>query len=257
MKIFVCIKHVPDTEARIKLGADGKNPETAGVKMIISPYDEYALEEALLLKEAGKAAEVVVLAAGDDAVQASLRQALAMGADRAIHVQDPELARADALARAKALAAAVRTEDPALVFTGKTGVGDDEGQVGPMLGELLDRPHVGSVFHLELAGDAFTAHRGIEGAVEIVEGPLPAVLAWDKGEHEPRYASLKGIMASKKKPLDVKSAASLGLGPASSKVVRDSLELPPPRPAAKILQGDPAETARELARLLRQEAKVI
>jgi electron transfer flavoprotein beta subunit len=257
MKILVCIKHVPDTEAKIKLGADGKNPDLAGVKMIISPYDEYALEEALLLKEAGAATEVAVLAAGSDAVQASLRQALAMGADRAIHVQDAALDGADALTRARALAAAIRAEDAALVFAGAKGVGDDESQVGPMLGELLDRPHVGAVFQLTLSGSTFTAHRGIEGANEIVEGPLPAVMAWDKGEHEPRYASLKGIMAAKKKPLDVKTAASLGAAAAEPLVVRESLELPPPRPSAKILQGDPADTARELARLLREEAKVI
>ena len=257
MKILVCTKHAPDTEAKIKIAGDGKSPDLAGVKMAISPFDEYALEEALLLKEAGGATEVIVLGAGDDSVQSSLRQALAMGADRAIHVQEAGLSGADALTRARALAAAIREEGAELVFTGKTGVGDDEGQVGPMLGELLDRPHAGSVFKLSVAGETFTAHRGIEGAVEIVEGSLPAVIAWDKGEHEPRYASLKGIMAAKKKPLDVKTAASLGLAATSSLVVRESLELPPPRPAARVLHGDPQESAHELARLLREEAKVI
>jgi electron transfer flavoprotein beta subunit len=257
MKILVCTKHVPDTEAKIKIAADGKNPDPAGVKMAISPFDEYALEEALRIKEAGGASEVIVLGAGDDAVQSSLRQALAIGADRAIHVQDPGLTGADALTRARALAAAIRTEEADLVFTGKTGVGDDEGQVGPMLGELLDRPHAGAVFKLAVTGGTFTAHRGIEGAVEIVEGSLPAVIAWDKGEHEPRYASLKGIMAAKKKPLDVKTAASLGAAAGASLVVRETLELPPPRPAARLLQGDAGEAARELARLLREEAKVI
>jgi electron transfer flavoprotein beta subunit len=257
MKILVCTKHAPDTEAKIKIGGSGKDPDLSGVKMAISPFDEYALEEALLIKEAGGATEVIVLAAGDDSVQSSLRQALAMGADRAVHVQDPGLSGADALTRARALAAAIRTEGADLVFTGKTGVGDDEGQVGPMLGELLDRPHAGSVFKLAVAGGTFTAHRGIEGAVEIIEGSLPAVIAWDKGEHEPRYASLKGIMAAKKKPFDVKTLASLGVAAAPSLVVRESLELPPPRPTARVLQGDAQEAARELARLLREEAKVI
>jgi len=257
MKILVCTKHVPDTEAKIKIGPDGKHPDLAAVKLTISPFDEYALEEALLIKEAGGADEVIVLSAGNDACQSSLRQALAMGADRAIHVQDTGLTGADALTRARALAAAIRGDGAELVFTGKTGVGDDEGQVGPMLGELLDRPHAGSVFKLELSGGSFTAYRGIEGAVEIVEGQLPAVITWDKGEHDPRYPSLKGIMAAKKKPLEVKPAASLGVAAGTPLVVRESLELPPPRPAARLLQGDAQEAARELTRLLREEAKVI
>jgi len=257
MKIVVCIKHVPDTEAKIKVGSDRKNPDLAGVKMIVSPYDEFALEEALLIKESGAATEVVVLGAGDDGVQASLRQALAMGADRAIHASDASLAQADALTRARVLAAAIREESPELVFTGKTGVGDDEGQVGPMLGELLDRPHAGAVFELSLAGTRFTAHRGIEGAVEVVEGDLPAVIAWDKGEHDPRYPSLRGIMAAKKKPFTVRTAAELGVSIPAPLVVREALELPPPRPSGRILTGDPDETANTLARLLREEAKVI
>jgi electron transfer flavoprotein beta subunit len=254
MKIAVCIKHVPDTEAKIKIGADGKTADLAGVKMIIAPYDEYALEEALLLKEAGAAQEVVVVGAGDESASASLRQALAMGADRAVHVRDGALAGADALGRAAALAEALKAENAELVFTGKTGVGDDEGQVGPMLGELLDRPQVGSVFQITLAASAFTAWRGIEGAVEIVEGSLPAVISWDKGEHEPRYASLKGIMAAKKKPLASVAPTS---SPRPRHVVRESLTLPPPRPQGRLLGGTPQEAARDLARLLREEAKVI
>jgi electron transfer flavoprotein beta subunit len=257
MKILVCIKHVPDTEAKIKVGGDGKNPDLAGVKMIVSPFDEYALEEALLIKESGGATEVVVLCAGDESAQASLRQALAMGADRAVHANDASFSGADALTRARVLAAAIREEAPELVFTGKTGVGDDEAQVGPMLGELLDRPHAGAVFELSLAGGRFTAHRGIEGAVEIVEGDLPAVITWDKGEHAPRYPSLRGIMAAKKKPFAVKTAAELNVSPSSALVVRESLELPPARPSGRVLTGDAGEAANTLARLLREEAKVI
>jgi electron transfer flavoprotein beta subunit len=188
MKIVVCVKHVPDTEARIKIAADGKGPDLAGVKMIISPYDEYALEEAIRLRESGAATELVALSAGGDEASASLRQALAMGADRAVLVQDAGLARADALARGRALAAAIAAEGAELVFTGKMGVGNDEGQVGPMLGELLDRPHVGNATKLTVEGGRFTAWRGIEGAVEVMEGALPAVITWDKGDNEPRYA---------------------------------------------------------------------
>jgi electron transfer flavoprotein beta subunit len=254
MKIVVCVKHVPDTEARIKIAADGKGPDLAGVKMIISPYDEYALEEAIRLRESGAATELVALSAGGDEASASLRQALAMGADRAVLVQDAGLARADALARGRALAAAIAAEGAELVFTGKMGVGNDEGQVGPMLGELLDRPHVGNATKLTVEGGRFTAWRGIEGAVEVMEGALPAVITWDKGDNEPRYASLKGIMAAKKKPLDVRPS---GAAPEAPRVVRESMELPPARPSARILTGDADAAARELARLLHAEAKVI
>ncbi len=257
MRILVCIKHVPDTEARIKVGADGRNPDLSGVKMIASPYDEFALEEALLIKDAGGSVEVVVSCAGGEGAQASLRQALAMGADRAIHLHDEAFATADALTRARALAALIREETPELVFTGKTGVGDDEGQVGPMLGELLDRPHAAGVVALAVSGSRFTAHRGIEGAVEIVEGDIPAVITWDKGEHAPRYPALKGIMAAKKKPFTVRTIADLGVTTSAFVVVRDSLELPPARPAGRLLTGDAGDAARELARLLREEAKVI
>jgi len=257
MKILVCIKHVPDTEAKIKVAADGKYPDLAGVKMVVSPFDEFALEEALLIKEGGGATEVIVLGAGDEGAQGSLRQALAMGADRAIHVNDAGLATADPLTRARALAAVIREEAPELVFTGKTGVGDDEAQVGPMLGELLDRPHAGGVFELAVADGRFTAHRGIEGAVEIVEGALPALIAWDKGAHAPRYPSLKGIMAAKKKPFVVRTAGELGLAAQASLVVRESLEMPPSRPTGRLLTGEAGDAATELARLLRDEAKVI
>jgi electron transfer flavoprotein beta subunit len=180
-----------------------------------------------------------------------------MGADRAIHVLDAALGTADPLRRARVLAAAIREEAPELVFTGKMGVGDDEAQVGPMLGELLDRPHAGAVSELALEFGRFTAHRDIEGAVEIVEGGLPALISWDKEEHPPRYPSLKGIMAAKKKPFTVRTAAELGVPPAPAKVVREALELPPARTAGKMWSGDAGEAATELARLLRDEAKVI
>lgn len=257
MKILVCVKHVPDTETKVKVGGDGKSIDEAGVKFVISPYDEYALEEALRLKEGAGAGEVVVACVGREAAQATLRQALAIGADRAILVQDAALENADALSRARALAAVVGLEKPDLVFTGKTGVGADEGLVGPMLAELAGLPHAAAVFRLETGEGTFTARRTVEGAVEVLQGPMPAVVAWDKGEHEPRYASLKGIMAAKKKPLDVKTPADLGLPAATRAVVWDSLELPPPRQAGRVLSGDAAEASRELVRLLREEAKVI
>ena len=257
MKILVCIKQVPDTETRVKVAADGRSLDETGVKMIISPYDEFALEEALLLKESG-GGEVVVVTAGRDSAQETLRRALAMGADRAILVHHDGYERADALCRADALAAVAKAESPDLVFTGKFGVGADDGLTGPMTAAMLDWPHAANVFRLETTSDGFRAWRGVEGAVEVLESRRPGVVTWDKGEHEPRYASLKGIMAAKKKPLAVKSPADLGLPePPSKGVVWESMELPPARGAGRILDGDPAEAAKELVRLLHEEAKVI
>lgn len=258
MRILVCIKHVPDTETKVKVSPDGKGIDEAGVKWVISPYDEFALEEALRLVESAGEGEVVVATAGREAAQASLRQALAMGAHRAVHVKDDAYDAAEAIDRARALAAVVEAENAELVFTGKIGVGSDEGQTGPMLAHCLGWPQAGAVDRLEVSGGAFTAHRSVEGAVEILEGTLPAVVTWDKGEHEPRYPSLKGIMAAKKKPLVVKTPAELGVEPPKTpRIAVESLELPPARPAGRVLEGDAASTARELARLLREEAKVI
>ncbi len=260
MKIVVCIKHVPDTEARIRIGPDGASIDEAGIKMVISPYDEFAVEEALRVREAA-GGEVVLVSAGREAAQASLRQGLAMGADRAVLVQDARLDFADALTRARALAEAVRPEAPDLVFCGKYGVGTDEGQTGPILAELLDLPHAGAVARLELREGTFTAYRGIEGAVEVLEGRLPALVTWDKTDHEPRYASLKGIMAAKKKPLAVRSPVGASpahdRGESSARLTWERLELPPARQGGRILEGDPDEVVRELVRLLREEAKVI
>jgi electron transfer flavoprotein beta subunit len=258
MKIVVCIKHVPDTETKVKVRADGKSLDEAGVKMVISPYDEFALEEALRIVEAGGSGEIVVVSAGRDAVQTSLRQALAMGAHRAVHVKDDAYEGAEASARGYALAAVARAEQADLVFAGKYGVGGDEGLTGPSVAESLGWPHVGAVHRVEVGAGLLSAWRAVEGAVEVMESRLPAVVTWDKGEHEPRYPSLKGIMAAKKKPLDVKSPSDLGLEPPGEpRWVVESLELPPPRPKGRILDGEPAEVAAQLVRLLREEAKVI
>ena len=260
MKILVGIKHVPDTEAKIKLAADGRGPDEAGIKWVISPFDEYALEQALLIREARGSGEVVLACAGREASQASLRQGLAMGADRAVLIQDERFERADALVRARALAAVARDEDVSLVLLGKYGVGTDEWQTGPMVAEVLEWPHVSAVSKLDMEDERFTAARAVEGAQEIHEGRLPAVISCEKGLNEPRYASLKGIMQAKKKPIAVKTPADMGIdageldGP---KLVWEAMELPPERAGAKLIDGEPREAAEELARLLREEAKVI
>ncbi len=260
MKILVGIKHVPDTDTKIKLTADGLSLDETGVKWIISPYDEFALEQALRIKEARGTGEVVIACAGRDSAQAALRQGLGLGADRAVLVLDPRFDRADALVRALALAGVVRQEAAELVLLGKYGVGTDEGQTGPMLAEVLDWPHVSAVSRFDLVGQEFTAARGIEGGLEIHEGRLPAVISCEKGLNEPRYASLKGIMQAKKKPVDVRTPTDVGLEVAAldrPRLVWESLEMPPARSGARLIGGSSTEAATELARLLREEAQVI
>jgi len=262
MKILVGIKHVPDTESKIRVAPDrAAIDESLVTKWIISPYDEFALEAALRLREAGTASEVVVVTVGREAAQASLRQALAIGADRAVLVEDERLDRADPLTCARAIAGVVRAEAAGFVLLGRYGVGTDEGQTGPMLAEVLGWPHAAGVSALDVRPPEFRVERAIEGAVEIQEGRLPAVVTCDKGLNEPRYPTLKGIMQAKKKPLERRSASDVGLDgaelDAGPRVVWEALELPPARQGGRIVPGAPAEAARELARLLRDEAKVI
>ena len=212
MNSVVCISHVPDTETRIKIGADKQRIDENGVKFIVSPYDEYALEEAIRTKEA-KGGDVTVLTFGPDRAAQGLRECLARGATKAIHIKG-EVADADALGIAKVLAAAIKSVPHDLVFFGKQGVGTDNGLVGPMVAELLGYAQVNVVTKLEVGEGKVTAHREIEGAEEIIEAATPAVITAQKGLNEPRYASLKGIMAAKKVPVDTKSVTDLGLSDA-------------------------------------------
>lgn len=262
MNIIVFIKQVPDTATRIKIAGDGKNIDEADLTWIISPYDEFALEEALRIKEAKGAGKVTVISLGPDRAVTSLRQALAMGADDAIHVWDPALAGSDAFATAKALAAAVRSRPFDVLCFGKMGAGMDQYQVPSMVAELLNLPQVTQVAAMEIGDGKITAHREIEGATEIVETSIPVVIAAEKGKNEPRYPNLKGIMAAKKKPLETVNLASLGLsaeevGEKASKTQINSLSLPAVRQAGKMLQGDTADVVKQLVDLLHNEAKVI
>jgi electron transfer flavoprotein beta subunit len=262
MKIAVCIKQVPDTEAKIRIAPDHRSIDESGINYVISPYDEYAVEEALRIREK-QGGEVVAYSVGDDRAAAGLRTVLAMGADRAVHLKDAAFEGSDALGISRILAAALRPEKHDLVLLGKQGVGTDRGQVGPRLAELLDLPHVSVVVQLKLEGGRLEAHREIEGAHETVESPLPAVVTAQKGLNEPRYASLKGILAAKKKEIKVLAAGDLGLdastvGAAGAGTIWEKLELPPARSAGRILKDmDPAQAAAELVRLLREDAKVI
>jgi electron transfer flavoprotein beta subunit len=258
LKIAVCVKAVPDTEAKIAIGADKQNIETAGLKFITSPYDEFAVEEAIRLKEKN-GGETVVFALGGDEATDVLRDSLARGIDSAVHLKDPLFANADPLTTAKVLAAAIKGGGFDLVLCGQQGSGGDNSQVPSMLAELLGLPQANVVVKLEITGDKFRAEREIEGAHEFVEGSLPAVVSAQKGLNEPRYPSIKGVMAARKKEIAVKDAAALGVADQVSKRlmrVRE-LSLPAARPSGKRIEGDAAAQAKTLVELLRSEAHVI
>jgi electron transfer flavoprotein beta subunit len=262
MNIFVFIKQVPDTATRIKISGDGKNIDEGEISWVISPYDEFALEEALRIKEKKGTGKVVAVSMGPERVAKSLRDALATGADEAIHLLDPGTEGSDAYGTARILAAIVKDRPFDILLFGKTGVGLDQSEVPSMVAEILNLPQATQIAKLEIGDGKIIAHREIEGATETVECSLPVVLAAEKGLNEPRYPSLKGIMAAKKKPLETMNLASINIPPAEvgaqgSTVVMDSVALPPPREAGKILKGDAKEVAKQLADLLHNEAKVI
>jgi electron transfer flavoprotein beta subunit len=259
MKIIVCVKQVPDTETRIRLAPDGLGIVESEINWIVSPYDEFAIEEALKIKEA-KGGEVILVSLGPERVLSALRNGLAMGADSALQLKDPLFDKTDTLGTARALAAAVKTLAPFdLVLLGQQGVGGDNSQMGGLLAEILDLPQVMVAVKLDVGEGKAVVEREIEGAHETWETTLPAVVSAQKGLNEPRYASLKGIMAAKKKTITVKDAASLGLDAAklSPRVRVLAMELPPPRPPVRMVQGDPETQVMELLKLLHEEAKVI
>jgi len=250
VKIAVCIKRVPDSEARIKVAADGKAIDETGVKFVLNPYDEYAVEEALKLKEGAGAGEVVVVSIGPDAAQETIRTALAMGADTGVLLK-ADAVGLDPLPVAKVLAAELKDGGYDLVLFGKMAIDDSSHGVGPMVAELLGLPCVSAVAHLEISDRTGKAEREIEGGVEVVEFGLPAVITADKGLNEPRYPALRGIMMAKKKPLEVKDAA---LEPGGIEVVR--LSPPAERKAGRIV-GEGPDAVSALVEALRNEAKVL
>ncbi len=247
MNVTVCIKRVPDTEARIRIDGTGIDP--SGVKFIVSPYDEFAIEAGLRTKEAAGEGTVSLLSLGDASTQESLRAGLAMGADSALLLTGE--VGIDGLATAKALANELEASNAALILFGVKAADDDQQQVGPMVATLLDRPCVTGVASFEVQGERAVCHREVEGGVEVVEVGLPAVLTITKGAYEPRYASLKGIMAAKRKPLEEKEAASV---PSRLRVAR--LTEPPARGAGQIV-GEGPDAVPELVRLLREEANAL
>jgi electron transfer flavoprotein beta subunit len=250
VKIAVCIKRTPDSESRFRIASSSTSIDETGLKFDIDDFASYAVEVALQLNERHGPGETVVVAVGPDVVQETLRKAMSMGADRAVHLKTDSVPY-DGLAVAKALAAELTPGGFDLVLFGKHAFDTSSGVVGTATAELMGIPCVTAASALEIAGGRGTARRELEGAAERVEFPLPAAVTIDEGIARPRYPSLKNIMAAKKKPLEVKPAQ---LGP--TRVIVKAMELPPDRPAGRII-GEGVAAVPELIRLLQTEAKVL
>ena len=250
MKIAVCIKRTPDSESRFKIAASGATIDETGMKFDIDDFAGYAVEAALQLNEKAGGGETVVFALGPDTVQESLRKAMSMGVDRAVHLKS-DAVPADGLAVAKALAAELTSGGFDLILFGKHAFDSSAGVVGTAVAELLGLPCITAASALTIENGAGTARRELEGAAEMLSFALPAVVTIDEGVARPRYPSLKGIMAAKKKPLESKPA-QLG----TIRVSVQKAELPPERPAGRII-GEGVAAIPELVQLLQNEAKVL
>ncbi len=262
MEIVVLVKQVPDTESLIEIADDGVSIKKQDIKWVMNPYDEIAVEEALQIREAKGGTVTVVSMGGQKAVE-TIRTALAMGADKGVHINDPEAEGSDALATAKILAAALKEIPFELVIAGHRAVDEDNYQVAAGVAEILGIPQISMVVKAELLDGKIKCTRTIEGGTVTVEASMPALFTTQRGLNEPRYASLPGIMKAKKKPVDVKTVADLGVDTASvgagnRKVKVKALNFPPERQAVKMIEGETAQDqAAELVRVLHEEAKVI
>ncbi len=262
MNSIVCLKEVPDTETRIQV--QGGRVVEEGIQYVVNPYDEFALEEALKWQEA-HGGKVTLVSLGPERARESILKGLAMGADEVYQLADEAFQGGDAYATAKALAAAIqKVGEYDAIFCGKQAVDEDNAAVGVMLAELLDLPHVAVVSRLGIDPQAKTAkaERDIEGGREVVETPLPAVFTAQKGLNEPRYPSFRGIRQARQKPFTLWTVTDVSLeagdvGAAGAKVEVIEVLPPPERPPGRIVEGEPADAAKEVVRLLRDEAKVI
>ena len=249
MKVLVAVKRVVDYNVKVRCKGDGSDVDIANVKMSMNPFDEIAVEEAVRLKEAGKATEIVAISLGVKQCEETLRTALAMGADRAIHVETD--AQLQPLAVAKLLKAVADKEQPQLIILGKQAIDDDANQTGQMLAALLNVAQGTFASKVEIAGDKVNVTREVDGGLETVSLKLPAIVTTDLRLNEPRYVKLPNIMAAKKKPLDKTTPADLGIDPSPRlKVLKVS---DPPVRKAGIKVG----SVSELVAKLKNEAKVI
>ncbi len=248
MKIVVCVNHVPDTETKVKVAADGKTIDKAGVNFILNPYDEFAIEAALRLKEK-QGGETLALTLGGDSHKETLRKSLAMGVDKAVLLKDDSMR--DAFSIAKALAEELKKIGPDCVLFGKQSIDYYDEQVPGLVAEFLGMPSVSVVVKIDVEGTKVVCEREIEGGHEVVETSFPVVISAQKGLNEPRYPSLKGIMAAKTKPIEERQPAAV-----QPLVITKEMKKPPAKAAGKIVGSD-ASAVPELVRLLHEEAKVI
>jgi len=249
MILAVCLKRVPDTNARPTIGPDGKSINPQGIEFVINPYDEFAIEEALRLKEKAGAGEVVGVSVDPEGNESMLRKALAMGVDRGVLVKGGSTF--DGAVNAEILASVLKPLGATIIFFGKQAVDSDSCQVPTIVAERLGLPRANVVVKMELQGNKVTCRRQIEGAEEVVEMSTPCVVSAQKGLNEPRYASLKGIMAAKKKPIEAKAPPAV-----EARIEILKMEAPPARPSGRIV-GKGKDAVPELVRLLREEAKVL
>ncbi|MCD6353139.1 MAG: electron transfer flavoprotein subunit beta/FixA family protein [Proteobacteria bacterium] len=250
MNIVVCVKRVPDTETKIKIGGDGKAIDPAGVEFVINPFDEYAIEEAIQIKEKSGEGEINILSLGSIDAQVIMRKAYAMGAEKGVHLND-DSANPDNLAVAKSLAAQLKEMSFDMVLFGKQAVDDDSASVAVQVAQLLNIPIVTRVIKMDIADGKATAERESDAGKEILEVTLPAAFAAEKGLNEPRYPKLMDIMKAKKKPLEQKEAQM-----DAPKMEIVEMKYPPERPPGKIV-GEGVEAVPELVNLLKNEAKMI
>jgi len=256
VNIYVCVKQVPDTEASI-LVKDGKSINEAAIKWIVSPYDEYAIEEALKLKEKIPASMLTAVCLGPERVQNALRTALAMGADRAVHVECT--VALDYQNTARALAQVIRMDkDFGVIFMGKQAIDDDAYQLHILLAEELGIPAATNVMAFALEEQKVKVEREIdEGAREKIEMAVPCVVAAAKGLNTPRYASMMGIMKAKKVEIKKITLSEIGIDESQNRIRLLKLSAPAEKPQGRIIPGEPAAAVHELVRLLREEAKVL
>jgi len=260
VNILVFVKRVPDTESKIRINPETNAVVEEGLNFVLSPYDEYAMEEALRIREA-KGGKVTAVTVGREESLVILRKCLAMGADEAVLIKDYLPEAYDGLRTARVIARFVQKRNPdyGLLLFGKQSVGADNGQVPSMVAEFLGLPQANVVVKLEVEEAAGAAYREIEGAQEKVDFPLPAVISAQKGLNEPRYETLKGIMMAKKKEIPTISIEELGLNPEelAPQIEITGMEMPPARQAGRVVTGPPEETAKQLAGFLHNEAKMI
>ncbi|MFC4183592.1 electron transfer flavoprotein subunit beta/FixA family protein [Saccharococcus thermophilus] len=257
MNIFVLMKRTFDTEEKITIANGRVNEE--GAEFIINPYDEYAIEEAIQVRDK-HGGEVTVVTVGNEDAEKELRTALAMGCDKAVLINiEDDVEEQDQYTTAKVLAEYLKDKNPDLILAGNVAIDGGSGQVGPRVAELLGIPYVTTITKLDIDGNKVTVVRDVEGDEEIIETSLPLLVTAQQGLNEPRYPSLPGIMKAKKKPLEELELDDLDLEEEDVEAKTKTIEvfLPPKREAGKILEGDIADQVKELVRLLRSEAKVV